>query len=65
MLQKKASISVLHEVALRIKNVADTVDKLQDLNKIKRFKRITKKQANANIKNALFVKAQLLNCKRC
>ena len=45
-----------YEVALAgIKNVADTVDKLQDLNKkLKDFKELPK-TANANIKNALFV----------
>jgi len=42
-----------YEVALAgIKNVADTVDKLQDLNK--KLKDLPK-TANANIKNALFV----------
>ena len=45
-----------YEVALAgIKNVADTVDKLQDLNKkLKDIKELPK-TANANIKNALFV----------
>ena len=44
------------EVALAgIKNVADTVDKLQDLqSKLKSLKELPK-SANANIKNALFV----------
>jgi hypothetical protein len=45
-----------YEVALAgIKNVADTVDKLQDLQaKLKELKQLPK-SANANIKNALFV----------
>ena len=45
-----------YEVALAgIKNVADTVDKLQDLQaKLKELKQLQKK-SNANIKNALFV----------
>ena len=45
-----------YEVALAgIKNVADTVDKLQDLqSKLKDLKQLPK-TANANIKNALFV----------
>ena len=45
-----------YEVALAgIKNVADTVDKLQDLqSKLKSLKEVPK-SANQNIKNALFV----------
>ena len=45
-----------YEVALAgIKNVADTVDKLQDLQaKLKELKQLPK-TSNANIKNALFV----------
>lgn len=45
-----------YEVALAgIKNVADTVDKLQDLQaKLKELKQLPK-SSNANIKNALFV----------
>lgn len=38
-----------------IKNVADTVDKLQDLNKKLKDLKEVPKTANANIKNALFV----------
>jgi len=38
-----------------IKNVADTVDKLQDLNKKLKDLKELPKTANANIKNALFV----------
>ena len=38
-----------------IKNVADTVDKLQDLNKKLKDLKDVPKTANANIKNALFV----------
>ena len=47
-----------YEVALAgIKNVADTVDKLQDLQaKLKELKQLPK-TSNANIKNALFVGA--------
>ena len=45
-----------YEVALAgIKNVADTVDKLQDLNKKLKDLKELPKTANANIKNALFV----------
>ena len=45
-----------YEVALAgIKNVADTVDKLQDLNKKLKDLKELPKSANANIKNALFV----------
>ena len=38
-----------------IKNVADTVDKLQDLNKKLKDLKEVPKNANTNIKNALFV----------
>jgi hypothetical protein len=45
-----------YEVALAgIKNVADTVDKLQDLNKKLKDLKELPKTANTNIKNALFV----------
>ena len=45
-----------YEVALAgIKNVADTVDKLQDLNKKLKDLKELPKTANANIKNALCV----------
>ncbi len=45
-----------YEVALAgIKNVADTVDKLQDLQKKLKDLKELPKTANANIKNALFV----------
>ena len=45
-----------YEVALAgIKNVADTVDKLQDLNKKLKDLKELPKTANQNIKNALFV----------
>ena len=45
-----------YEVALAgIKNVADTVDKLQDLNKKLKDLKELPKTANSNIKNALFV----------
>ena len=45
-----------YEVALAgIKNVADTVDKLQDLNKKLKDLKELPKTANNNIKNALFV----------
>ena len=45
-----------YEVALAcIKNVADSVDKLQDLNKKLKDLKELPKTANANIKNALFV----------
>jgi len=45
-----------YEVALAgIKNVADTVDKLQDLNKKLKDLKELPKTANANNKNALFV----------
>ena len=45
-----------YEVALAgIKNVADTVGKLQDLNKKLKDLKELPKTANANIKNALFV----------
>ena len=45
-----------YEVALAgIKNVADTVDKLQDLNKKLKDLKELPKSASANIKNALFV----------
>ena len=45
-----------YEVALAgIKNVADTVDKLQDLNKKLKDLKELPKTANANIKDALFV----------
>ena len=45
-----------YEVALAgIKNVADTVDELQDLNKKLKDLKELPKTANANIKNALFV----------
>ena len=45
-----------YEVALAgIKNGADTVDKLQDLNKKLKDLKELPKTANANIKNALFV----------
>jgi len=45
-----------YEVALAgIKNVADTVDKLQDLNKKLQNLKELPKSATPNIKNALFV----------
>ena len=45
-----------YEVALNgIKQVSDTVDKLQDLNKKLKDLKELPKTANANIKNALFV----------
>ena len=45
-----------YEVALAgIKNVADTVDKLQDLNKKLQNLKELPKSASPNIKNALFV----------
>ena len=45
-----------YEVSLAgIKNVGDTVDKLQDLNKKLKDLKELPKTANANIKNALFV----------
>jgi hypothetical protein len=45
-----------YEVALNgIKNVADTIDKLQDLQKKLKDLKEVPKTAGANIKNALFV----------
>jgi hypothetical protein len=55
MLLKKANIQEPMKWLAGIKNVADTVDKLQDLQgKLKSLKDVPK-TANQNIKNALFV----------
>jgi hypothetical protein len=56
MLLREGQHPRAYEVAgALIKNVADTVDKLQDLNKKLKDLKEVPKTANQNIKNALFV----------
>ena len=54
--QKKENIQAAYEVALNgIKQVSDTVDKLQDLNKKLKDLKELPKTADTKIQNALFV----------